>query len=101
MRQVVICLQLGRNPGDATLPVFDALADRQPGTLDRAAERWMQIAVDETEQCGLSRTVRAEHCPMLARTQRPVQIADYRAVVAEDGGVRDANEPWSSRDIAD
>src|SRR5688572_1470203 len=101
MRQVVICLQLRRNPGDTMLPVFDAIADRQPRALDRAAERWMQVAVDQTEQGGLSRTVRPEHCPMLARTQRPVQIADHRAVITKEGGVRNANEPGRNGDIAD
>src|SRR5687767_15375639 len=101
MRQVVICLQLRRNAGDAMLPVFDAITDRQPRALDRAAERRMQIAVDQAEQCGLSRTVRAEHCPMLARSQRPVEIANDGAVVAVDSGVRDANDPARSGDASD
>ena len=38
---------------------------------------------------------------MLARSQRPVQIANDRPIVAVDGGVRDANEPARSGGVSD
>ena len=88
----MIGLQFRRDPRDATLPILDAIADRQAGTLDRAAERRMQIAVDQAEQRRLAATVRTEHGPVLAGEQRPVEIANDRAVVAEDRGAGDANE---------
>ena len=74
----VVGLQLRRHVADPALPFGDRRSPRISRALDAAAQGGREIAVEELQETGLARAVRAEHRPVLALAQFPVEIAQHR-----------------------
>ena len=77
----VVGLQFRRHVADPAFPIGDRRSPRMSRALDAAAQSGREVAVEELQETGLARAVCAEHGPVLALAQFPVDLPKHPMII--------------------